>query len=113
MTPGYWSAVARNVHALDRIEVVDDECSFFAELIVIAADPMLGLRLKPLRGVELNGDVGPRGASTRNTSGVRAVYKGPHLKWCAMRGDDVLHEKAASEAACNRWIASYLQTVEK
>jgi hypothetical protein len=114
LTPGYWSAIAKQVQALDRIEVIDDECGFYAELIVLSVDPVLGLRLRPLRGVELNGDVGPRGASPRNTAGVRAIYRGPHLRWCAVRGDDeVLRDKFRSEAECGRWIASHIATQEK
>jgi len=104
LTPPYWSRVASRFKPLDRIEVVDDEQTYFAEFIVLSADSD-GLRLAPLRGVELQG-TGARDAIPRNKAAVQASYRGVHLKWCAVRGEVVLRDKFESERACLQWIAS-------
>src|SRR5688500_2936557 len=80
MTPDYWQRIASKFQPLDRIEIVDDDHTYFAELIVL--DTSSGLRLMPLRGVDLQG-VGARDAMPRDRTGVRAIHKGPHLRWCA------------------------------
>ena len=100
----YWSKVAMRVQPLDRIEVVNDDGDFFCELIVLSTGAE-GLRLAPLRGVELHRAVGARGTAQRTD--IRAIYKGPHLKWCAVRGDEVLHEGSKTEAACLTWISAH------
>lgn len=110
LSPPYWSKVASRMKPLFRIECVDDEMTFFAEFLVLSVGPD-GVRLAPLRGVELQG-AGARDAMPRNTTGVQAVYRGPYLQWCAVRGDVVLRDKFASEAECRRWIVGHMKTVQ-
>jgi hypothetical protein len=110
MTPPFWSKVVSKLKPLFRIEVVDDELTYFAEFIVLSVGPD-GARLAPLRGVELQG-AGARDAMPRNAVGVQAVYRGPYLQWVAVRGDVVLKDKFPSEADCRRWIAGHLKTVQ-
>lgn len=104
MTPAYWSRVASRLKPLDRVEVCDDEMTYFAEFIVLAADSD-GLRLAPLRGVDLQG-TGARDGMPRAKVGVQATYKGAFLKWCAYRGDVLLKDKFETERACLQWISA-------
>jgi hypothetical protein len=110
MDPAYWERIAKYFSPLDRIEIIDDDRSFFAELLVL--DTAGGLTLKPLRGVELHG-TGARDAIPRHKSGVHAIYKGPHLRWCAFRNDVLLRDKFPTEAACLQWIAGNNQATSK
>lgn len=108
--PPYWSRVASRLKPLMRVECVDDEMTYFCELIVLSVAPD-GVRMAPLRGVELQG-AGSRDPLPRNTVGVQAVYLGPYLQWCAVKGAVVLKDKFPSEADCRRWIAGHLKTVQ-
>ena len=111
MTPSYWEILARNFHPLDRIEIVDDAGTYFAELMVL--DTSGGLRLTPLRGVDLRHEqLGARDSVPHNATGVQAVYRGPYLRWCAMRGDVALKEKM-TEQECRQWIAGHAKAAAK
>ncbi len=101
--PMFWSKVGNLLRPLDHVEVVDDNQSFFAECIVLRADNADGVVLKLLRGVMLDG-AGTSDTIMRDRTGMQAVYKGPHLKWCVLRGDDVLSDRHQSEAAAHAWI---------
>lgn len=106
----YWERIARRFSPLDRIEIVDDDRTFFAELIVL--DTLGGLHLMPLRGVDLQ-NTGPRDAIPRNKTGVQAVYRGTFLKWVAVRGDVVLRDRFETEASALQWIAGHAKAAAK
>lgn len=101
--PEFWTAVGGQIQALDHIEVVSDDMTFFTEFLVLRSNASDGVVLRPLRGVTLD-DTGPRDAVIRDKSGMRAEYKGPHRKWCVIRGDKVLAEKLPTENAAFVWI---------
>lgn len=110
LAAGYWERIATRFQPLDRIEIVDDDRSFYCELLVL--DTAGGLTLAPLRGVELQG-AGAPDAMPRNTTGVRGVYRGPYLKWCAVRGDVVLKDRFETERDCLQWIAGHAKAAAK
>lgn len=113
LTPDYWSRIAPKFQPLDRIEIVNDDRTFFAELIVL--DTLGGLRLMPLRGVDLQaaGGVGASNAMPRNKTGLQAIFKGSYLKWCACRGDVLLKDRFETEQSCLQWIASHAKAASK
>lgn len=110
LTPDYWQRIATKFQPLDRIEIVDDDHTFFAELIVL--DTLGGLRLQPLRGVDLQ-EPGPRDAMPRDKTGLRAIYRGSHLRWCAFRGEVLLKDRFESERDCLQWIAGHAKAASK
>lgn len=108
LTPAYWQRVAVDVRPLDRIEITTDDGAYFAELIVLDASPTDGLRLAPLRGIELHGQVGPTGSIPRNTAGLHVQYRGPHLRWCVIRQDgELLKDRFETERAAHQWLANH------
>lgn len=111
LTPPYWSLLASKLKPLDRIECVDDDMTYFAEFIVLDSTGE-GVRLALMRFGELQG-TGPRDAMPRNKTGVHALYKGPHLRWCAFRGEALLKDKFESERDCLQWIAGHAKAAAK
>jgi hypothetical protein len=101
--PAMWSKVASKLKPLMHVEVVDDDERYFCEYIVLRSDNVYGVVLRPLRGIQLDG-VGAPDMVARDKTGMSAVYKGPALKWCVMRGEDVLSDRHQTEAAAFAWI---------
>lgn len=108
--PGYLEGIATRFQPRDRIEVMDDDSSWFAELMVL--DTSGGLRLAMMRFGELQGG-GASNAMPRDRTGLQAIWKGAFLRWCAYRGDVLLKDKFASEVECRQWLASHAKAAAK
>lgn len=109
--PAFWRLCAPRLRPLDRIEVVDDDMTYFAELLVTQIGAGNTVTMKGMRAGELQG-ASAFGASARNTTGARVIYRGPHRKWCVERGSDVLKEGFETEGQGNTWLSSYLRRTE-
>jgi hypothetical protein len=105
--PEFWSHVAANLSPCDRIEVMPEDMSWFAELMVLEADRVWA-KTAVMRFVELAGaDVDVTG------SGFKVEYKGPEKKHCVIRESDkqILQEGIAKKADAQAWIVTHLKTV--
>lgn len=80
---GYWASVARNLGVGDRIDVLPEDFTFFAQLLVRAKShdgaTVVLLQNTDLTGVEVN-----EGAADEY-GGHRIAYSGPSLKWTVTR----------------------------
>lgn len=106
LDPAFWSHVAASLKPWDKIEVRAEDGTFYAELLVLqSARNWAKVRL--LSRVELK-DAMPEG---REVDGHIIKWAGPHAKWRVIRSTDnaVIHEKAESEAAANKWLTDHLR----
>lgn len=103
LKPDFWTPVGNQMQSLDRLEVVSDDMTFYTEFVVVRADSVSGVVLRPLVGIKLDG-VGPRDTALRDRTGMVVEYRGPHLKWCVLRGEQVLRDKFQTEGDAYTWI---------
>lgn len=112
--PGYFDSLSPKLRRYDRIEVVSDDGGFHAEFLVVESSN-LGVRVVPVRGVWL-GDTtvaGAPGAAIRREAESRAEYRGPFLKWCAVRGEKILRDKFDTEAQAVSWLNDHARTTSR
>jgi len=112
--PGYFDALAPRLRRYDHIEVVSDDDGLFAEFLVVESSN-LAVRVVLMRHGEFNtvGDAGAPGAAIRREAELHTKYRGPFLKWCAMRGEQILKDKFESEAHAVQWLNSHAHTTSK
>jgi hypothetical protein len=107
LSPAYWSHVARTLKQGDRIEVLADDFSYFAELIVTStADTEANVAV--LRKVEL----GEAKASPKaETDECEVTHRGT-AGWSVIRKSDktVLFEKGETKAQAKDWLAKHVGT---
>ena len=91
--PEYWSHVARKLRIGDIIEVHAEDTTWFAELYVVAAH-RLSAKVVLLRKCDL--------AATKEVaaeaSPLTVKYRGPHARYCVMRGETVISDRFQTEA---------------
>ena len=98
IAPLYWSHVAAHLKPFDKIEVLAEDGSFYAELLVITVGHG-AVRVAPLFLRVLDGTFDEQ-VSDFGEYEVR--YKGPHWKWCVIRKADsqaVMKEIPTRDAA--------------
>jgi hypothetical protein len=112
--PGYFDALAPRLRRYDRIEVASDDDNLFAEFLVVEASN-LGVRVLGLRGgpIGLADQLGAPGAAMRRDGELHVIYKGPHLKWCCLRGNEVLRDRFETEALALAWLNDHARTTGK
>lgn len=109
--PEFWGHVAENLKPLARIEVIAEDLSYFAELLVIDCD-RLWAKTRLIRFVDLreddSADVLPAAAA-----GFKVEFKGPTKKHIVVRLSDnvVVHEGIATKAEANGWITEHLKAL--
>ena len=96
----YWANVASMLNPKDRIEVLAEDNSFFAELLVLSTSK-LAAKVVVLRSMEI-GKVDRETVASDN-SRCRVEWKGGNLKWCAIRDNDIIRDGFATEAEAERW----------
>jgi hypothetical protein len=109
--PDFWAHVARQLKPCDRIEVLAEDMSWFAELLVMDAD-RLWAKTAVLRFVELAGKEVPAAVAS---SGFRVEYKGPNKKHVVIRESDnqIVQEGIALKADAERWISEHLTALAR
>lgn len=93
--PDYWSNVARKMRIGDIVELHAEDTTFFAELYVVAAH-RLAAKLVELRRF----DLAPAVQVAADTSPLTVKYRGPHNRYCLMRGENIVQSgyQTAEEA---------------
>lgn len=109
LDPSYWVHLAGQLTPYDRIEVRVDTGEFLLELLVKQSGRNWA-QVALLHHHDLVGDV-TTGAAIGDEFEV--LWKGPLLKWCAIRKSDkqILEQKMASKEAGLAWITSYERTI--
>lgn len=103
LNPAYWVHVAKQFHVSDRIEVIPEDHSFFAELYVAGVSAG-GLKLIKFRHYDFDlEDILNVGAEEPE---LIVLWRGPNAKHCVLRKADkqVLKEGFNSKAEANEWI---------
>lgn len=100
---GYWAHVSAKMKPGDRVEVMAEDGSYFAELLVQDAGRLYA-KVAALRHVKLEAvEVKEGGLSME---GYEVTWKGPQLKWCVMRGKDRLKDGMDKNSAI-QWMQSH------
>lgn len=108
--PEFWGHVAEKLKPLARIEVIAEDLSYFAELIVIDCD-RLWAKTAVLRFVELDGQAAP----PTLPADYRVEYKGPTKKHVVIRESDntIVQEGIATKAEANAWVGEHVKTLAR
>jgi len=109
--PDFWAHVGRMLKPNDRIEVVAEDFSWFAELIVLAAD-RLWAKVGVLRYVELTGK--SDGAEAPSPD-YEVAYKGPTKKHCVIRKADnqIVQEGIALKTDAEAWVREHVKALAR
>jgi len=100
LRPAFWTHVARQMRVNDRIEVLAQDASWYAELIVRAVAP-LEVAVGLLAFTEFDA------IATPSEDEYQIAWKGPSAKWRITRVADkaTIKEGFASEGAAKAWLA--------
>ena len=99
----YWVHIAQKLTVLDRIEIVPDDGSFYAELMVRSLQfgmVVTGV-INDVRFDEYSED---RPEAQQN---YRVEFKGPHEKYCVFQQDQLLISKLETQGVADRWLANH------
>lgn len=109
LTPAYWAHISARLRPWDRIEVMPEDGSYFAELLVQDAGRLYAkvamLRHLKLEMVEVRGEDG--GAD------YEIKWAGPVKKWRVMRKSDKaeLRDRFSTQGEASSWLAQHIKTV--
>lgn len=104
---GYWAHVSAKLRSGDRIEVLAEDGSYFAELLVLDAGRLYA-KVAELRHVKL--DVVEVQEGDLMLEGLEVKWQGPHLKWCVLRGKDRLKD-TMDKASAIQWMKNHVRAV--
>jgi hypothetical protein len=109
LKPEYWSHVAASFHPTDRIEVLSEDGSWFAELFVVSCGRNWA-KVCPLRFVELSESV-----PTEAQDKFKVVWRGQVHKHSVVRIADnaVIKTEFATAADAKKWMDDYEANVVK
>lgn len=109
--PDFFAHIASKLRPYDRIEVRSDDGTYFAELLVLEAARNYA-RVHVLTWTDLSTkDVAQSQGAKGDDKAYRVEYKGPHLKWCAIRNSDggILYEKEESKVAAQARVNDHVR----
>jgi len=104
----YWSHVAMRLRQMDVIDVLAEDNSFYAELLVLQAGTGFA-KVMLLREVKLDESLTDEGADERFS----LVWKGPHRKWAVMRNSDkeILRDTFVSKEQAHIWRRDHVKAL--
>jgi hypothetical protein len=105
LKPEYWSLVAAKLNPTDRIEVVAEDNSWFADLLVISAGGNWA-KVKLLRHVPLNDS---EDDANLGSSQFKVMYGGVKAKHKVVRNADnvVMKDGFPTKAEAIKWMQEY------
>lgn len=103
--PEYWKHVASTLRPTDRIEVVSEEGTWFAELFVVSVGKQWA-KVFPMRFIELSEST-PNEQQGVATHAVE--WRGPKRKWSVERNSDkeVIKDQFATKDDANAWLQQF------
>lgn len=109
LQPEFYAHVAKNFTQFDEIVIRTDDGMYWGEFLVLGCD-LQWAKVEKLREVNLQ-PVNERPMDDRFI----VKWKGPHLKWCAIRTQDssIIHEGEQNRAAAMGWLEGYIRTIGK
>jgi len=105
LKPEYWVHVAYMLKIRDRIEVIADDFSYFAELIVTGSG-QLWVNVEELRFTKLGGYKVEDDAAH---AGYEVKFSGVVDKWVVLRGTDVMHRGSDTEKQARSWMNNHVR----
>ena len=112
LNPSYWGHVANRLRPKDRIEIQNEDDSFFAELLVISSDKTWA-KVVLLKYVDLNQSATEitKDQADQVTSAYAVIWRGPK-KYSVVRKSDraVMQEGMHSKEDAESWLAVHLKT---
>ena len=116
--PDFWGHVAARLRPYAKIEVRCDDGSFYAELLVLAAERTFAM-VRVLHWHDLTtADVAKTQAASvavqrfeEHLKAYEVRWRGPHLMWSVIRKHDnaALREKEKTKQAAQTWLDEYLR----
>lgn len=103
----YWSLISPRLRPYDRLQVVVESGEWMADLVVLqVANTWAKVHLLHFHELE-KADV------ISGSTAYKVEWKGPHLKWCAIRLADAakVSEKHESAATAHEWLRNFERTV--
>jgi hypothetical protein len=109
LKPDFWAHVGRSLKPCDHIEVIAEDFSWFAELIVLEADRTWA-KVAALRFVELQG----QSVQTPDAE-YEITFKGPDKKHCVVRKSDkkIMVQGIALKVDAETWIREHQKTLAR
>lgn len=104
----YWAHVAAKLRPLDEIVVHAEDGSYYGRLLVRDAGRLYAKVFK-LEHYELD-EVEVQQGGPPMPEGYGIKWRGPQLKWCVLRGKDVLKD-SMEKAVAQAWLTEHLKTV--
>lgn len=108
LRPDYWAHVAANILPGDRIDVLAEDMSYFAELLVVDASRQW-VKVKLLRKTELSSEESqPIEADDEH----EVKWRG-NRRWSVVRKADgaILQEELSSKSAAYAWLSEHQKKV--
>lgn len=107
LKPSFWSHIAVNLRISDRIEVLAEDGSYFAELIVRDAGNLFA-SVGVLRKIDLD----PVN-SGEGSDGHEVAWKGPHRKFAVIRKSDdaIVKDGFDAKPAALAWLAGNIKSL--
>lgn len=105
--PSYWAHVARILQPMARIEVIPDDMSWYAEVMVVATD-RASARVAVLRHVDLDAGEAEAIPETHEVK-----YHGAHKKWSVIRKEDrsVVKDGLQTKEEAIRYLRDHIRTI--
>ena len=115
MDPRYWAHVAARIRPFTQIEVLFDDCSEWALLLVVDCDQTWA-KVRKLQHINLNENDAAEIAQIRADSvenDIEVKWKGPSHKFAVIRKSDnvMLKSGHASKEDAAKWIAEYKSNI--
>ncbi len=113
MRADYWAHVADRVSQYDRIEVLSNDGTWWAELMVVACGRAY-VRVNILRTHALDA-LDTDLAQAAGFKEYHIVHRGPFEKWSVVRRSDqtVVHSGEADLTKCEAWLKDHLKVIAR
>ena len=108
--PDYWAHVSARMRPGDRIEVQAEDGSYWAELLVRDAGRLFA-KVSVLRKVDLDEETVT--GELPVSSDMTIKWRGPHLKWCVLRGNDAIKEHCQTKGEAGSWLSDHIKALAK
>lgn len=107
LDPSYWAHVSAKLRPCDEITINAEDGAYYGRLLVQDAGKLYA-KVAKIEYVDLEKVEVLQG--TPGLAGHEVKWKGPVLKWCVMRGVDVLKDGMQKSEALT-WLGQYGKTL--
>jgi len=109
LEPSFWSLAAVNLSPYNRIEVRCDDGTFYGEYLVLDSSRTWA-KLYELSFHQLTSSDVSLSQTEKPALVLDIAFKGPHKKWCVLRGEDILQEGMLKNDA-EDWARNHMKAM--